>query len=1252
MAMEAKQRGPELNNEQRAAAFCTENAVVAAGAGSGKTMVLASRYAWLVTEKDYRIDEILTLTFTKKAAAQMYRRIYAMLGEIASENFAVTAKRTRQSRLAEQALDNFIHARIQTLDSYCAALVKQAAPRYGISPDFVIDEDRCRDLALEESLPFLIAHRHHPAIERLYPQKGPEEIARSIFAAAIFDYGHIGETAGFTDDLRSQFDIIRAEWEKQCGNIGNLLRELAELVSRDEALLPDLVPLINQYISGAVVFPGAAEIRGFFDFLSGQSDPIAEAESHPLQASIAGVLEFLAALNALDLRRGRRSGNTAKEIIKQFRDSIFGEFSSLAVFCMQAGLIVSIMSLLSELRQRYLNKKRAEGVLTFSDVARLARTILLEQEDIRQSEKESFRAIMIDEFQDNNALQKDLLFLLAEKTEQMGRAVPSAGDLLPGKLFFVGDEKQSIYRFRGADVSVFRKLKEELGSAALPLTTNYRSAPLLIGAFNAIFGGVFDPEGHNALPEKPAVFAPAAGTPLPLYEAAYTPLRPGREGGGTLTLCVLDKKDEDEADGEETPDTARLSAVENEARFVAERIQRLLEEKNDAGGVKYHPDDIAILFRARSPQHLFEKHLRMLNIPYASEDLNGFFFGGPVNDIMSVLRLAAYPLDAAAYAEMLRSPFAGLSMRGLTTCLAIFNRDEAAEPFTDDPIPHLRKKDQIKYQWGQQIYSLIRDKARRESVSSLVSELWYSQGYRYETEWNPQTAVYRELYDYLFYLAAKADADNQGLAAFTDSIQALRDSGKPLTGIDIPLEHPSAVRLLTVHKSKGLEFPVVFLCCCDRHSQRSGGGDVYDTGGSGIAFNPPLPRRCPATPGIRRNFFWERSLAEEKRKKTAELRRLLYVGMTRAENELYLTGCLNIGNNDADGSPRAVGSPRAAGGRQDDFPLRLQEYVNEKREKAAGKNAIAGDAILDDDTFFGLCLPALCEHIAPSSFFSIEKIPAYTETHVEAWEHQSAALSNDQNGLNAFFEKTEALYRNVEVIRTPQLRGNRVTPTSLEADLTTAVGALAAYWNFITSADYSGADSGDVFQKVDALLARFGEQDEENGEKFNSGGFGTIAHACVEALLNGEEAVIPPALAGFLNPAEAGAFLEAGTELAARFLCSPLGKTAQAAVLRKSEFPFRSLVKDSGGNDIFISGTIDLLFEDTAAFHVVDFKTDIREQPWDHLPQMACYYRAASALFAAPVKKDCRLWLYYLRTGHAVEMSEQANRELSEKAGA
>jgi len=1236
--MESDIKRPVLNKEQTDAAYCADNAVIAAGAGSGKTLVLASRFAWLITEKKYRVREILTLTFTKKAAAQMYRRIHLMLAEIAREDAG------EKGSLARQALDEFTQARIQTLDSYCAGLVKQAANRYGINPGFLIDEDRCRQLAVDEAMPFLINRRSHHAITRFYPHKNPMFIARDIFASALINFTHFDSSFNLKQDIDGQFDLICREWKTQSGPIISKLRELAEAYDGNEKFLYGLAPIISRFTAGNVVFPDARDIRIFFDQLAAMPhDTVIEwAESHPRHREVFDIFKFLSSICSLDLRKGFPLKNPVKELVKELK-VLYAPFSSLAVFCVQGGLIYSVLTLLSELQQRYLNRKRSEGILTYHDVARLAKTILLEQPDIRRSEKESFRAIMIDEFQDNNELQKDLLFLLAEKPDIAHNAVPPARDLSEGKLFFVGDEKQSIYRFRGADVSVFRALSKELGGADLSLRTNYRSAPLLIGAFNAIFGGSkFDPEGEKPPAENPAVFAPLSeDSPLPAYEASFTPLRADKKTEGKLTLCILDKQDTREFT-DDKPNI--LLPVENEARYIAERINALLREKDADGKPKYQPHDIAILFRSRKPQYLFEKHLMLLNIPYASEDLNGFFYGGPVNDLMSVLRLAVYPHDRAAYAQMLRSPFAGLSFSALTVCLA--DMDNTSVPFGNEPLSQLGEEDRQKYSHGQRIYQKILHSACTETISALVSELWYNEGYRYETEWNPKTAAYREMYDYLFHLAAKADGENKTLAAFVDNIHELGKAGERLSDIEIPLERPasraSAVHLITIHKSKGLEFPVVFLCCCDKQGKSDYSDDVFDTGEFGLTVTPPLPPDFKNFKDVKRNYFWERSVAVERGKSAAELRRLLYVGMTRAEKELYLSGCLGISKYlgiDHENAAESGDSPA-------DFSLLCKQFIEKKMEKSEGKNSITGDTILEGSTFFGLCLPAFGAHInAAPPFFNIEKIPVYSEQYMHNAEQHGSLFSNDHKGLSTFLKKVEIFYRRADTIGTPDVHKRHFSPTSL---LNAAASGILP-GNFAVSKEYSGDNAADVFDKVNTLLVRYAKQYGEDGEKFNSGSFGTIAHICVEARLSGQEAVMPPKLAGLLTPADADAFLDAGKELALRFVRSPLGSIAKKAKSRRSEFSFRSLIY-ADKEEFFFNGTIDLVFEDNQTVYVVDFKTDNQEFPGEHIPQMACYYRAAAEFFAVPSNKKCTIWLYYLRSGHAVDVTGQARVFNLEKA--
>jgi len=537
---------------------------------------------------------------------------------------------------------------------------------------------------------------------------------------------------------------------------------------------------------------------------------------------------------------------------------------------------------------------------------------------------------------------------------------------------------------------------------------------------------------------------------------------------------------------------------------------------------------------------------------------------------------------------------------------------------------------------GKRIYTKILDMAQKESISFLVSELWYGEGYRYETEWNPITAAYRELYDYLFHLAALADEKNQGLAEFTDYIQSLYNADERLSDIEIPLERPSAVRLITIHKSKGLEFPVVFLCCCNKKGQNDISGDLYHTGDSGLTFTPPLPPEYSGNKNVKRSYFWARSQAVRKEKRIAELRRLLYVGMTRAENELFISGCLDISKTL---DPENTGQNSA----DEDFSQNLKKYIDIKVENSEGKNTIIGDTILEGNTFFGLCLPAFGEHLPSAEngeaapFFNIEKIPVYSEQQIRETEKSGARFSNDQAGLNAFFEAVKPFYDNSSGIETPVVPKRHYTPTSLSC---AQVQGGDTHWADRKNA-WSGEDAADIFSSVDTLIERYAKQQGKDNEKFNYGSFGTIAHICIEALLSKQETKIPAYLSDLVSSRDADAILSAGNELARRFARSPLGNIARGSGKLKNEFPFRSLLYVTE-KELFINGTIDLLFEDAETVYVVDFKTDSQELPGEHIAQMACYYKAASDLFAVPANKECKTWLYYLRTGHAVDVTARA----------
>jgi len=248
-----------LDDEQIKAVTLETNGVVSAGAGSGKTRVLASRYAWLIIEKKLKPDEILTLTFTNKAVSEMYSRIYRYLLD-------------QSDAEAAGALKDFHKARISTLDSFSANVARAAAARYGISPDFSSDDTALRDLAREAALRFVLDHRETPAIRQLLVDHKIKNLAEEIFARVVLNYSPISSPLDLNKDLSAQKEEIIRVWQEKVKEIGNItglitdaLRTLAELnksINFTKSLgdillegppppLPDINPLLETSAASA-----------------------------------------------------------------------------------------------------------------------------------------------------------------------------------------------------------------------------------------------------------------------------------------------------------------------------------------------------------------------------------------------------------------------------------------------------------------------------------------------------------------------------------------------------------------------------------------------------------------------------------------------------------------------------------------------------------------------------------------------------------------------------------------------------------------------------------------------------------------------------------------------------------------------------------------------------------------------------------------------------------------------------------------
>ncbi|MDR2490032.1 MAG: PD-(D/E)XK nuclease family protein, partial [Spirochaetaceae bacterium] len=376
----------------------------------------------------------------------------------------------------------------------------------------------------------------------------------------------------------------------------------------------------------------------------------------------------------------------------------------------------------------------------------------------------------------------------------------------------------------------------------------------------------------------------------------------------------------------------------------------------------------------------------------------------------------------------------------------------------------------------------------------------------------------------------------------------------------------------------------------------------------------------------KKNYFYEAGRDEETAKSTAELRRLLYVGMTRAESELYITGTLAC----VQDVWKTINEDTDAG----EIIRRVYESKLKRQEKKIEDGELriqGGDTIIHDDTFFGLLLPSLA-HIGPGRYFSCERIQESPPAP------QKTGIPNTGDGRASFLRAAEAAYHHAAVLEKPPPRYLRAAVSALSG-LPLPDGLC-----FTAAEEFSGEPAAAVFETIDTLFGRppsAGIAGDDEGV-LGAAALGTLVHRALEARLKNEEFAMPPQFAALLVEAEEKAETAACADIAETFLNGPLGRRAAAARRRESELPFRMNVPPPLAAatpllspDATIDGVIDLVFETDNTIYIVDFKTGRLEMPEQYGWQMLLYRQAAINLWG----KDSSPFLYYLRSGCAYRLN-------------
>ena len=829
--------GRKLSDEQMAVVKSDVATVVSAGAGSGKTTVLSYRFLRLVMEGKAGVDEILTLTFTKKAASEMYDRIFSLLNSVSADNDVV-----------REEMRNFASSYISTLDSFSNEIARTDCARYGVSRDFeILDED-----AENKLFSFVVSslfEQHSDVMLPISKVFNPDSIASDLFLP-------LSEEITILSDWN-------ADYEKNI-YLSFLSRIEKYFVNYALSVLNEIESYRTSAMDDSIFFKdGPESIQRIREYLStADYERLPKFNLNLVRAKIYS--EIKAVIN--------EKWRPILPLLQSLKENFSSNFSYFEVFSIFCATLNS--------------EKRRRGVLNFNDTSALALDILKENGAVRDYYKKKFRFIMIDEFQDNSAAQRDLLYILSEREDICGVGVPSKNDLDKTKLFFVGDDKQSIYAFRKADVSVFNNLKDEIisiGGKFLSMRANYRSEPNLIDHFNRIFPSIMQPAQLDDVSIcSESFFENEAGRNLSSYEASFEsvfsrPASPDVKGSVTYARSEEMEDDGNVSDTLESEEE-KLNEAENEAEFIVELVKRIISDPSYMvpDGTISRPatyDDIAILYRTSKSQMPLEKVFRREEIPYTVVSSNSITLEALAFDIVAFISLLLFPMDKRSYMAALRSPFVRLGDESLMAIKDSFSDYELkGEPFTHI-LPSFSPEEKQKMEEVRAFYLDLKKDVGRLSAEQILDRLYYESGYSSYIESIMSLSSYIEDYEYLWEFARR----KVNVFYFLSYLKERMDSPDKMD-VELLRLNMRGIRLMNIHKSKGLEFPIVILAGTNSRPRVSDSSILIHS-----SFPEFISLDLSEQKGIRKLFsdFTRRRL-------DAEAKRLLYVALTRAETHLIV----------------------------------------------------------------------------------------------------------------------------------------------------------------------------------------------------------------------------------------------------------------------------------------------------------------------------------------------------------------------------
>ena len=861
-----------------------KNLALMAGAGAGKTYSLVTMTLHLLAGAreagaPLKPARLCMLTFTDKAAAEMRARTRARLdvlahGELKSDQeLDLRASLERLERpfppqdVWRALREELGSATVGTFHSLCGQLLRRAPPGLGVDPAFeVLDELEAYSLVLD------VCER--VVLDAL--ESGDADV-RELCQELTFSGS--GFTEGLVATLLSVYGKLREEGQRA---------ENAPIANVDEArvALEALLDEARRLCATVGELDAKAEWR-----------TLREACERALEGMTPENLfepERLPSLMAAFRDDGRKVHQLRKEpgnSVKQLYWLTFGKsdgsvqrLEDAYATWRTAPFEATLRALLGQVAVRHEAEFVRRNVLDFTALLVKSRDLLRDHPDFRRQEQARLGALLVDEFQDTNRLQLELVLLLAEQREGGPRPlrpdedVVAALPLEPAFLCAVGDRKQSIYEFRGADVSVFEVLAKKIvaeGGVRDFLQHNRRSVPPLLSFFNQAFAGVLV-SGEGGPRPYEVVYAPEADDLKPVRPVRLPPPVVERlligEAETTGELRALD------ADG-----VARwLGTLLAPGAAPSEVVDKDSEEPRPVRG-----GDVAILFRTFTYLEVYRQALIRHGVPHRVLRGRGFYGAQEVLDLASLLALLADPDDVLAFAAVMRSPLVGLSDASLFRLAGPDGLSPSSPRLHDLEALELPPRERARLERFLTALPALRRERDRLGVRALLQVALDVTGYREALAGSPYAEQASANVEKLLALAARRDERGTGgCVAFARELQRLAESDPTEAQADL-LEagDPRAVQLLTIHRAKGLEWPVVVVPALGGRRRNISGRALFERS-QGLSLRPWLPDDL----GTYSSERFERVKAELRSRETAEYRRLLYVALTRARDRLVLSG--------------------------------------------------------------------------------------------------------------------------------------------------------------------------------------------------------------------------------------------------------------------------------------------------------------------------------------------------------------------------